>query len=90
MLNFPFVGCGIVIVMFGGPLATLKTVWEEKSTASLPFAFSVASFANCLTWTAYGWCVIHDAYVWFPNGLGLLSSLAQFALFAKFGIHKEE
>jgi hypothetical protein len=27
-----------------------------------------------------------DPYVWGPNGLGLLSSVAQLALFAKFGI----
>ena len=83
-----YLGVGMVIVMFGGPLATIKTVVEEKSTASLPFAFTLASFANCITWTGYGALVIHDAFIWFPNALGLASACAQLGLFAKYGFAK--
>ena len=46
-----YTGVGFVVVMFGGPLATMRTVIEQRSTASLPFAFTIAAFVNCLTWT---------------------------------------
>jgi solute carrier family 50 protein (sugar transporter) len=85
-----YVGVGMVIVMFGGPLATIKTVLKEKSTASLPFGFTIASFVNCVAWTGYGAMVIHDPFIWVPNALGLASSIAQLGLFAKFGFAKAE
>ena len=74
--------------MFGGPLAAVKTVLADKSTKSLPFSFTVASFVNCVAWTSYGMFVIHDYVVWLPNLIGLGFSIAQLALFAKFGIYK--
>jgi solute carrier family 50 protein (sugar transporter) len=78
-------GDGIVIAMFGGPLIAIKTVLSEKSTRSLPFAFTIASFVNCALWSTYGIAVIHDPYIWIPNVLGLASSIAQLGLFARFG-----
>ncbi len=78
-------GSAFVISMFGGPLAAIKTVLEQKSTASLPFAFTVATFVNCTLWTSYGALVIQDPFVWFPNLLGLASSIVQLSLFARFG-----
>lgn len=83
-------GCGIVVVMFGGPLATIKTVLKDKSTASLPFAFTLAAFVNCSLWFSYGAFVLNDAFIWAPNGLGLCSAVAQLGLFAKFGIQTPE
>ena len=38
----------IVAVMFGGPLASIKTVLKDKSTKSLPFAFTIATLVNCV------------------------------------------
>jgi len=76
----------IVVAMFGGPLVAIKTVIEEKSTRSLPFAFTVAAFVNCSLWSTYGFAVLHDPYIWLPNVLGLTSACAQLALFAKYGI----
>jgi uncharacterized protein with PQ loop repeat len=86
-------GIGIVAVMFGGPLASIKTVLEDKNTKSLPFAFTVASLVNCVAWSSFGLFVIDDYIVWLPNMLGLGAACAQLALFAKFGIYdptKEE
>ena len=84
------VAIGIVAIMFGGPLASIKTVIKDKSTKSLPFAFTVAAFVNCISWSAYGYLVLDDYIVYLPNLLGLASSIVQLGLFAKFGIHKEE
>lgn len=77
----------IVVGMFAGPLAAMKTVMEKKSTASLPFAMTCASFINCILWTGYG-LMINDPYIWFGNVLGLGSSIVQLGLFAKFGFAK--
>ena len=84
--------CAIVIVavMFGGPLASISTVLKDKSTKSLPFAFTVATLVNCVAWSSYGIFVIDDYIVWLPNMLGLAAAIAQLGLFAKFGIHKDE
>jgi uncharacterized protein with PQ loop repeat len=83
------VAIGIVAIMFGGPLASIKTVFKDKSTKSLPFAFTCATLVNCVAWSSYGYLVIDDYIVWLPNMLGLGAACAQLALFAKFGIHKD-
>jgi uncharacterized protein with PQ loop repeat len=57
----------ICVAMFSGPLAAIKSVIEEKSTKSLPFAFTCATFVNCSLWSVYGICVLSDPYVWIPN-----------------------
>ena len=46
-------GCGVVVVMFSGPLVAIKQVISEKSTKALPFAMTVATFVNCILWTTY-------------------------------------
>ncbi|KAJ9469336.1 Sugar transporter SWEET1 [Diplonema papillatum] len=80
-------GVAVVIMMFGGPLASIKKVIAEKNTASLPLPMAVATTANCLAWTMYG-LIIQDFYIYFPNAVGLASGLAQLALFARFGVAK--
>ena len=84
-----YTGDAIVIAMFGGPLAAIKTVLKEKSTKSLPFAFTVATFINCSLWTVYGTMVLADPIIWFPNVLGLASACVQLSCFARFGFHKD-
>lgn len=79
-------GCGIVAVMFGGPLGAIKTVINDENTNSLPVAFTVATFVNCVCWSSYGWFVIDDIYVWGPNLAGLSASIAQLSLYAKYGL----
>jgi uncharacterized protein with PQ loop repeat len=76
----------VVVAMFGGPLVAIQTVLREKNTKSLPFGMCIATFINCTLWTSYGLFVTHDPYVWFCNGLGLISSIVQLGLFARFGL----
>ena len=71
--------------MFSGPLASIQAVIRDKSAASIPFAFTLASTANCTLWTSYGALVIHDPFVYGPNGLGLVASIVQLGLLARFG-----
>jgi hypothetical protein len=53
-------GTGVVIVMFSGPLASMKRVIETKNTESLPLAMTVATFINCTLWTTCVWCCACD------------------------------
>jgi solute carrier family 50 protein (sugar transporter) len=48
-----YMGCAMAVFLMSSPLAVLKTVIQEKSTASLPFLTSVATFANASTWTGF-------------------------------------
>jgi solute carrier family 50 protein (sugar transporter) len=76
----------MVVIMFAGPLTVMRSVIQEKSTKNLPFPMMVATVANCALWTFYGAEIIHDPYITIPNGLGLISGLAQAALFMRYGI----
>ena len=42
-----YAGCTLTALMFYGPLAAVGTVLKDKSAASLPLAFTLASTANC-------------------------------------------
>ena len=56
-------GCVLAIVLTGSPLATLRTVLKDKSTAALPFITSLAAFCNSASWSLYGLLVANDAMV---------------------------
>lgn len=84
------IGQAICVVMFGGPLAAVRTVIEEKSTKALPFAFTLFSFVNCGLWTIYGLYFINDMNIYIPNILGWALATLQLALFVRYGIHQEE
>ena len=71
-------------------MLSLKTVLKDKATKSIPFAFCIASFVNCVCWSSYGYLIIDDYIVWLPNLIGLGFSAAQLALHAKFGIDSEK
>ena len=82
--------CGVVAVMFGGPLGSIKTVIKDQNTNSLPVPFTLAAFVNCVCWSSYGWFVIDDAYVWGPNIAGLCASSAQIMLYLKYGLPQKK
>jgi hypothetical protein len=42
-----YAGCTLTALMFVGPLAAIQTVMRDRSAASLPLAFTLASTANC-------------------------------------------
>lgn len=75
-------GCTVAVILMASPLAALKTIIKEKSTASMPFLTSVAVFFNAAAWSSYGYFVAHNPLIWGPNVLGLGAATAQLALFA--------
>lgn len=82
------IGCILAIILMGSPLATLKTVLTEKSTASLPFLTSFTGWCNALAWSSYGLLVAHDAMIYGPNLVGLTLASFQLFLFVLFGFPK--
>lgn len=77
-----------MIATFGGPLAAIKTVLREKSTRSLPFLFTLATLLNCSLWLIYWGLVVPDAFMAFPNVMGVASAAVQLWLFGRFGIYR--
>lgn len=88
IFSFGLLGNAMAIMFFASPLAVIKTVIEEKSTKAMPFALSVASFANCASWASYGLFVCHDHMVTAPNIVGLALSSFQLSLFLRYGIYR--
>ena len=84
-MTIGYVGSAVCVVMFSGPLAAIRTVLAEKSAASIPPAFSLASATNCALWVSYGYLVIGDAFIWVPNVAGFAASTAQIGLWLHFG-----
>lgn len=56
-------GCALAMLVMGSPLASLGTVIREKSTASMPFLTSFATWCNALSWSLYGLLVADDVMV---------------------------
>jgi len=77
----------LTLLMFGGPLAAARTVIREKSTRSLPFGFMCAVNLNCNLWFFYAYFIMNDPFIYFQDGLGLLLTAVQFALFVRYGVH---
>ncbi len=60
------VGCILSVVVSGAPLAVIRTVIRDKSTASIPFSSSAFMWVNNIGWTAYGYCIAHDVMIYGP------------------------
>ena len=72
---------------------------QATSTTTLPLSFALLSRCGLTThlacsaplglpgtlWTSYGALVIHDPFVWGPNGFGFGMSMVQLGLIARFG-----
>jgi solute carrier family 50 protein (sugar transporter) len=56
-------GCILCVILMGSPLATLRIVLRDKSTASLPFGISFTNWCNSLSWSLYGVVLAKDALV---------------------------
>jgi len=80
------IGCALAVIVMGAPLATLKTVVQSKSTASMPFTTSLMGFLNSMSWSAYGLLVADDVMIYGPNLAGLILSGIQMVLFMVFGL----
>jgi len=79
--------CIIVLcAMYVSPLTSMAEVIRTKNSNSLNMLMTIASFINGFLWLIYG-IFFNDFYIWFPNGLGVVSSLIQGLLF--FLYHKD-
>jgi len=78
------IGCALSVILSGSPLAVVKTVIIEKSTAALPFWTSLATWMNNVSWILYGYFVTNDKYVYLPSLLGFVLSSIQMMLFLKY------
>ena len=63
-------------------------VVRTKSTKDLPLPMAIATVFNSACWFGFGSLVVHDAYVWAPNIIGVASGITQLALIAKYGIYR--
>ena len=80
------IGCSLAIVLSGSPLATIKTVLKDKSTAALPFMNSFSTWLNAMCWFLYGILVAHDVMIFGPNGMGLALASIQMLMFVLYGL----
>ena len=74
------IGCIIVVILFASPLVVLRQVIQSKDARSIPLPFTVACTINCFLWAVYGFWGVGDFYIYFPNMLGLMLSVAQLIL----------
>ncbi|XP_042475622.1 bidirectional sugar transporter SWEET16-like [Macadamia integrifolia] len=76
-----FICSGLNIVMYGSPLAAMKTVMTTKSVEFMPFFLSLFLFLNGGIWAFYAF-LVGDYFVGVPNGTGFLLGTAQLVLYA--------
>ncbi|TYH82582.1 hypothetical protein ES332_D02G071700v1 [Gossypium tomentosum] len=72
---------GLNIIMYGSPLAAMKTVVRTKSVEYMPFFLSFFLFLNGGIWAFYA-LLMHDYFLGVPNGIGCLLGTAQLLLYA--------
>ncbi|CAL1397254.1 unnamed protein product [Linum trigynum] len=78
-----FISSALNIVMYGSPLAAMKTVVTSKSVEYMPFLLSFFLFLNGGIWTFYAF-LTKDLFLGVPNGTGFLLGAAQLILYALF------
>ncbi|KAM5562464.1 hypothetical protein ABKV19_017604 [Rosa sericea] len=77
--------CGLAatifsIVMYGSPLAIMRTVVKTKSVEFMPFFLSLFVFLCGTSWFVYG-LLGHDPFVAVPNGFGCALGALQLILY---------
>lgn len=78
-------GCILSIMVTASPLAVIRTVFREQSTAALSFPTSFIMFLSSTIWSTYGWFIVNDPLIYFPNLLSTMLTVFQLALFVVFG-----
>ncbi|CAL0301621.1 unnamed protein product [Lupinus luteus] len=73
-------GAGLNIIMYGSPLAAMKTVVTTKSVEYMPFFLSFFSFLNGGIWMLYA-VLVHDIILGVPNGTGFVLGAMQLVLY---------
>lgn len=83
-----FAGNVMTLTMFAGPLAAIRTVMNDKNTRAMPFGFTCVVNINCNFWFFYAYFILNDPHIYMQDGVGLLLTGVQLALFARYGIHR--
>ena len=86
--NIGLIGCVLSVLFTASPLAVVRTVIKDKSTASLPFFTSLVIWFNTTSWLFYGYLVADDVLIWGPNVLGFGLATLQMCLFSVYGTGK--
>lgn len=68
-------------------VATANLVSRQKSVGSLSPLPNISLFANCFVWTIYG-VLKEDGTIFFPNSIGILTSLYCMSVFHQHGLAK--
>ncbi|KAJ7973323.1 Bidirectional sugar transporter SWEET [Quillaja saponaria] len=76
-----FICASLNIIMYGSPLAAMKTVVMTKSVEYMPFLLSFSIFLNGGIWTVYA-VLVKDIFLGVPNGAGFVLGIAQLVLYA--------
>ncbi|KAL1832193.1 hypothetical protein ACET3Z_001844 [Daucus carota] len=76
-------GAGLNIIMYGSPLAAMRTVVRSKSVEYMPFLLSFFIFLNSLIWALYSF-LFRDYFLGVPNGIGIVLGLAQLVLYGMY------
>ncbi|KAE8708794.1 Bidirectional sugar transporter SWEET16 [Hibiscus syriacus] len=76
-----FMCAALNIIMYGSPLAAMKTVVTSKSVEYMPFFLSFFLFLNGGVWAFYAF-LEQDIFLGVPNGIGFLLGTAQLILYA--------
>ncbi|KAI3865546.1 hypothetical protein MKW92_029904 [Papaver armeniacum] len=78
-----FLGAGINIVMYGSPLAAIRTVVTTKSVEYMPFLLSFFLLLNGGVWFFYA-VLVGDPFLGVPNGIGFIFGIIQLTLYARY------
>ncbi|KAI3448551.1 hypothetical protein Pfo_005216 [Paulownia fortunei] len=82
-----FMSSGLNIIMYGSPLAAMKTVVTRKSVEYMPFLLSFFLFLNGGVWTFYA-VLVQDWFLGVPNGIGFVLGTLQLVLYAIYTNYK--
>ncbi|PAN31024.1 hypothetical protein PAHAL_5G389500 [Panicum hallii] len=71
------------VLMYGSPLAAMKTVINTKSVEFMPFFLSFFLFLNGGVWATYA-VLDRDIFLGIPNGIGFVLGSIQLIIYAIF------
>merc|ERR1712010_186161 len=82
-LNAPFelgiIASGVNVVLYGAPIADLPKVIRSGDVSSMPVGLCAASFLCSAFWWGYG-LQLSDVFIIYPNLLGVVLGVVQFAV----------
>ncbi|CAO2179637.1 unnamed protein product [Urochloa humidicola] len=72
-----------LIFMFASPLSIINLVIKTKSVEYMPFYLSLSMFLMSVSFFIYG-MLLHDFFIYIPNGIGTVLGIIQLMLYAYF------